>query len=383
MPRGASSGKPSARSGESRGEEEHTLTAVAARLEREAESFAAASTASVNAVNADDEPASSDDDDPGPPVTFAKRNDGDLRVDLPDDPPASIAAKRSLCSSDNPLWAKVGWSDPGPLPHKALDKDAPSTRFRMSTNYKACIEALESHSRAAGVTGGDADGGQPGIMIMPAHEVSLWKPPHGRGGGMEVALSASAEEACLRDGWELVGKANKVRPTPPTQPGIDREGERTRGRASDGERDGERGELDGAISECLPKFEARVLPDGRRLSKVEHLIHVWEHAWTPSGEGASRHAPLRMWTPDRRKEAWAGRADARKLSNCFGELLKAYWGATHPEGLPDGIAPTTTYHDLRTAGGKMLGTVGDRFERVAEFARARAREGRVGGIAQG
>lgn len=55
MPRGASSGKPSARSGESRGEEEHTLTAVAARLEREAESFAAASTASVNAVNADDE----------------------------------------------------------------------------------------------------------------------------------------------------------------------------------------------------------------------------------------------------------------------------------------------------------------------------------------
>ena len=55
------------------------------------------------------------------------------------------------------------------------------------------------------------------------------------------------------------------------------------------------------------------------------LIHVWEHAWTPSGGDASRHAPLRMSTTDRRKEAWAGRADARMLSNRFGELLKAYF----------------------------------------------------------
>ena len=90
-----------------------------------------------------------------------------------------------------------------------------------------------------------------------------------------------------------------------------------------------------------------------------------------------------MWTADRRKEAWASRADARGLSNNFGESLKAYWAATHPEGLPDGVTlDDATLHDLRVAGGKMLGTGGDRFERVAEFATERARpsEGRVAGM---
>lgn len=57
MARGATSDKPSVRSGKSCGEEEHTLSAVAAPLEREAEAFAAGSAS----VNADDEPASSDE----------------------------------------------------------------------------------------------------------------------------------------------------------------------------------------------------------------------------------------------------------------------------------------------------------------------------------
>ena len=96
----------------------------------------------------------------------------------------------------------------------------------------------------------------------------------------------------------------------------------------------ERGDprFDGAISDRLPAFDRRNLPDGRTLSKTECLIRAWEHGYTPSANDAPRHAPLRCWSAARRKEAWAGldSASARALSNRFGELLTAYWGATHP-----------------------------------------------------
>ena len=67
--------------------------------------------------------------------------------------------------------------------------------------------------------------------------------------------------------------------------------------------------------------------------------------------------------------------------NRFDELLTAYWGATHPQGLPDGVTlDDASFHQLREADRKMLGQCGDRFERVAQFAteRARASEGRDG-----
>ena len=353
--------------------EDETLAAVAARLARVVEAGAPSA-----AVNADNEaPPSSDDedDDAGPPVSRAKRNDAELRVELPVEPPASLAAMESFCSSANPLWKAMGWTSTDPLPHKSLAKDAPATRLRLATHYKARLETMDRHGRNVGAIGhtGAPDGAQSGVVVVlpQGREANLWRLPDG--GGRRVTFTAADTARARRQGWTLIGSAETA--------SLDDDRERDRERERERERGGPR--LDGAISERLPAFDRRTLPDGRTLSKAEYLIRAWEHGYTPSGDDAQRHAPLRLWTAARRKEAWAGldSASARALSNKFGEQLAAYWAATHPESLPDGVTlDNASFHQLREAGRKMLGQGGDRFERVAQFAteRARASEGRDG-----
>ena len=353
--------------------EGETLAAVAARLERVAE--AGAPSAAVNTDNEETPSSDDEDDDAGPPVSRAKRNDAELRVELPVVPPASIAAMDAFCSSANPLWKTMGWTTTDPLPHKSLAKDAPATRLRLATDYKARLEAIDRHGRNVGAIGhtGTPDGAQSGaVWVLPqGREANLWSLPDG--GGRRVTFTEADTTKARRQGWTLIGSAETV----------SLDDDRDRDRETDRER--ERGDprLDGAISERLPAFDRHTLPDGRTLSKAECLIRAWEHGYTPSGDGAQRHAPLRFWTAARRKEAWAGldSASARALSNRFGEQLAAYWAATHPEGLPDGVTlDDASFHQLREAGRKMLGQGGDRFERVAQFAteRARASEGRGG-----
>ena len=69
--------------------EGETLAAVAARLARAVE--AGAPSAAVNADNEASSSSDDEDDDAGPPVSRAKRNDAELRVELPVEPPASLA----------------------------------------------------------------------------------------------------------------------------------------------------------------------------------------------------------------------------------------------------------------------------------------------------
>ena len=74
--------------------------------------------------------------------------------------------------------------------------------------------------------------------------------------GLEATCSAVEAEAARPDVWQLVGKAEKIRPL--TQPGIDREGQRGHGRKR--EREGECGVLDDAISERFPKISTNASP---------------------------------------------------------------------------------------------------------------------------
>ena len=132
------------------------------------------------AVNADNEASSSsdDEDDDRAAVSRAKRNDAELRVELPVDPPASLAAMETFCSSANPLWKAMGWTPTDPLPHKSLAKNAPATRLRLATDYKARLETMDRHGRDVGVIRhtGAPDGAQSGVVVVlpQGREANLW-----------------------------------------------------------------------------------------------------------------------------------------------------------------------------------------------------------------
>ena len=112
------------------------------------------------------------------------------------------------------------------------------------------------------------------------------------------------------------------------------------------------------------------------------LVAAWEESFEVKIDNrvVVRCAPLRVWTIEKRRDAWASvqdKQDRRNLSNKFGEWLGAYWALTHEDALPDGVTRASRVKDLANAG-RALHKDQTRsnltFNIVAKFATARANE---------
>ena len=112
---------------------------------------------------------------------------------------------------------------------------------------------------------------------------------------------------------------------------------------------------------------------------ADALVAAWEDPFEVTIDGeAVICAPLRVWTPGKRRDAWASmpKKDRKNLSNKFGEWLGAYWALTHEDALPDGVTRASRVKALAKAGRALHAKSGGEltFDIVADFAKARAIE---------
>jgi hypothetical protein len=115
------------------------------------------------------------------------------------------------------------------------------------------------------------------------------------------------------------------------------------------------------------------LPGSEREARAA-LVAAVEDGYVNPATGA-RHAPLRLWTKERRRHAWrAAQLEERALSttrNRFNALLAMYWALTHlgDVGLGEDAPANWAAKKLEDAGGKMLTASGkSRYEAVSEYA---------------
>jgi hypothetical protein len=115
------------------------------------------------------------------------------------------------------------------------------------------------------------------------------------------------------------------------------------------------------------------LPGSEREARAA-LVAAVEDGYVNPATGA-RHAPLRLWTKERRRHAWrAAQLEERALTttrNRFNALLAMYWALTHlgDVGLGEDAPANWAAKKLEDAGGKMLTASGkSRYEAVSEYA---------------
>ena len=128
--------------------------------------------------------------------------------------------------------------------------------------------------------------------------------------------------------------------------------------------------VEGCFSEYLPAFNRETL-----------FAAVQDGFVNPATR--AQHAPLRLWTLERRQTAWTkaglSREAAKTIGKRFNALLAMYWALTHVVELREkfGLDSAAGAKQLEEAGGKMMSALGkSRFESVSEHAtgvvRARA-----------
>ena len=128
--------------------------------------------------------------------------------------------------------------------------------------------------------------------------------------------------------------------------------------------------VEGCFSEYLPAFNRETL-----------FAAVQDGFVNPATR--AQHAPLRLWTLERRQTAWTkaglSRAAAKTIGKRFNALLAMCWSLTHVEELQEkfGLDSAAGAKHLEAAGGKMMSALGkSRFDLVSEHAtgvvRARA-----------
>jgi hypothetical protein len=120
--------------------------------------------------------------------------------------------------------------------------------------------------------------------------------------------------------------------------------------------------VEGCFSEYLPAFNRETL-----------FAAVQDGFVNPATR--AQHAPLRLWTLERRQTAWTkaglSRAAAKTIGKRFNALLAMYWALTHVEELREkfGLDSAAGAKQLEEAGGKMMSALGkSRFELVSEHA---------------
>lgn len=129
-------------------------------------------------------------------------------------------------------------------------------------------------------------------------------------------------------------------------------------------------DVEGCFSEYLPAFNRDTL-----------VAAVQDGFMNPATRAL--HAPLRVWTLERRQTAWTkaglSRDAAKTIGKRFNALLAMYWALTHVEELQEkfGLDSAAGAKQLEEAGGKMMSALGkSRFDLVSEHAtgvvRARA-----------
>ena len=121
-------------------------------------------------------------------------------------------------------------------------------------------------------------------------------------------------------------------------------------------------DVEGCFSEYLPTFNR------------ETLVAAVQDGFVNPATGAS-HAPLRLWTLERRQAAWRKAGldvqAAKTVGKRFNALLAMYWALTHDVQLQEkfGIDTNAGAKRLEEAGGKMMSALGkSRFELVSEHA---------------
>ena len=120
--------------------------------------------------------------------------------------------------------------------------------------------------------------------------------------------------------------------------------------------------VEGCFSGYLPTFNRETLVAAVRDGFV-------------NPETGAPHAPLRLWTLERRQMAWskAGLVGGavKTIGKRFNALLAMYWALTHDRQLSDkfGLTPLAGAKKLEEAGGKMMSALGkSRFDLVSEHA---------------
>jgi hypothetical protein len=129
-------------------------------------------------------------------------------------------------------------------------------------------------------------------------------------------------------------------------------------------------DVEGCFCEYLPAFNRDTL-----------VAAVQDGFMNPATRAL--HAPLRVWTLERRQTAWTkaglSRDAAKTIGKRFNALLAMYWALTHVEDLQEkfGLDSAAGAKHLEEAGGKMMSALGkSRFDLVSKHAtdvvRARA-----------
>ena len=289
--------------------------------------------AMVNAVNAHDDDvyyssSSSDEEDEtdnrpldgSVKIARAERSKYHVRnqVALPAGTPVNVTRINAFCSNDeNPLWEHIGYTEVPPLPHTATN------RFKISDDIGKTYADIVARAKDLAVSK-PADAGGDRIFAfycdpatVEAEGCTILRPPPNSGHLCNVVAFSKQDVSTMRSqGYTVDSVAGAV-----YHPSAD---------ASTV-----------AGADLVEEGEVEIGRERQHLPQVKNgewnkLVEAWEDGYSVGNKSFS---PLRMWTKDARKKAWAELPNERGyFSTRLGSLAAMYWAVTHckPEEMPKG-----------------------------------------------